>query len=232
MIDEPVAEPPDPDEPGPNEPGPDEPGPAEPGPDEPIADLPDESWPVVASEEVYRDDWVIGVRRDRIRAPHSPEGDDLVRLVVDHPGAVVVLALDDERRVVCLRQYRHAVRHRLLELPAGLRDEPDEPAEETAKRELREEVELEAEEWTPLLSTWSSPGFTTERMDIFVARGLHAASRGDFQPAHEEAEMTVLRVPFDDLLAAVLAGRVSDGPVAQAVLATKVRGLDVVSTTP
>lgn len=202
-------------------------------PTEPIADLPDESWPVVASEQVFRDAWVIGVRRDRIRSPAAPTGRDFVRLVVEHPGAVVVLALDDERRVVCLRQYRHAVRHRLLELPAGLRDEEGEPALETARRELREEVELEADEWTPLLSTWSSPGFTTERMDLFLARGLRECSRGDFQPAHEEAEMTVLRVPFDELLAAVLDGRVSDGPVAQAVLATRVRGLDSLgSSTP
>lgn len=194
--------------------------------DESVADLPDDTWPVVSSEEVFRDAWVIGVRRDRIRSPRAPQGRDFVRLVVEHPGAVVVLALDDQRQVVCLRQYRHAVRHRLLELPAGLRDEEGEPALQTARRELREEVELEADDWTLLLSTWSSPGFTTERMDIFLARGLHPASRGDFEPAHEEAEMTVLRVPFDELLAAVLDGRVSDGPVAQAVLATRVRGLD------
>jgi 8-oxo-dGTP pyrophosphatase MutT (NUDIX family) len=191
-----------------------------------LADQPDDSWPVTESVDLYRGDWVISLRADRIQAPGGGSGEVFRRLVVEHPGAVVVLALDDERRVVCLRQYRHAVRHRLIELPAGLRDAGDEPPVVTAQRELREEAELEAEEWTHLLSTWSSPGFTDERMEIYLARGLRPCSRGDFVLAHEEAEMESLWVPFDDLLAAVLDGRVADGPVVQAVLAVKVRGLD------
>lgn len=190
-----------------------------------LADLPDESWPVTGSVDLHRDGWVIALRSDQIRRPGN-EDRDFRRFVVEHPGAVVVLAIDDERRVVCLRQYRHAVRHRLIELPAGLRDEADEPALETAKRELREEAEFEADEWMSLLDTWSSPGFTTERIEIFLARGLRPCSRGDFVLEHEEAEMERLMVPFDDLLAAVLDGRVADGPVVQAVLAVKVRALD------
>ncbi len=196
---------------------------ADPGP---ISDQPDDSWPVSESEDLYRGGWVIALRADRIRPPGQPDAEDFRRLVLEHPGAVVVLALDDQRRVVCLRQYRHAVRRRLLELPAGLRDAGDESALLTAQRELREEVELEAEHWTPLLSTWSSPGYTDERMEIFLATGLRPSPRGDFEPEHEEAEMDVVRVPFDDLLAAVLDGRVADGPVVQAVLAARVRGLD------
>ena len=196
------------------------------GPDEPLADLPDDSWTVVGSEDLHRDGWVIALRRDVIRPPAAEGAPGFARLVVEHPGAVVVLALDEDGQVVCLRQYRHAVRHRLIELPAGLRDSAEEPPLETARRELREEVELEAGEWTHLLSTWSSPGFTDERMDIYLARDLRPAARGDFELAHEEAEMTMLRVPFDDLLTAVLEGRVCDGPVAQAVLAARVRGLD------
>ncbi|MGD9962244.1 NUDIX domain-containing protein [Nocardioides sp.] len=192
----------------------------------PISDLPDESWPVTESVDLHRDGWVIALRSDRIRPPGHHDGPDFRRFVVEHPGAVVILAMDDDRQVVCLRQYRHAVRHRLLELPAGLRDEDGEPAVETAKRELREEAEVEAEHWTRLLSTWSSPGFTTERIEIFLATGLRDSPRGDFVLEHEEAEMERLMVPFDDLLAAVLDGRVADGPVVQAVLAVKVRGLD------
>jgi 8-oxo-dGTP pyrophosphatase MutT (NUDIX family) len=190
-----------------------------------LADQPDNSWPVTESEDLHRGDWVISLRADRIKSPGGT-GEVFRRLVVEHPGAVVVLALDDERRVACLRQYRHAVRHRLIELPAGLRDEGDESPVVTAQRELREEAELEAAEWTHLLSTWSSPGFTDERLEIYLARGLSPCSRGDFVLAHEEAEMESLWVPFDELLAAVLDGRVADGPVAQAVLAAKVRGLD------
>jgi 8-oxo-dGTP pyrophosphatase MutT (NUDIX family) len=192
----------------------------------PLADQPDDSWPVATTVDVYRGDWVIALRSDLIQPPGPDSDDTFQRLVVEHPGAVVVLALDDERRVACLRQYRHAVRHRLVELPAGLRDDADESALATAQRELREEAELEAERWTHLLSTWSSPGFTDERMEIFLARGLTACSRGDFVLEHEEARMESFSVPFDDLLAAVLDGRVADGPVVQAVLAVKVRGLD------
>jgi len=191
-----------------------------------LSDQPD-SWPVLESEDLHRDLWVITLRADRIRPPGGDDDDPgFRRLVVEHPGAVVVLALDDERNVVCLRQYRHAVRQRLVELPAGLRDDAGEPAIVTAQRELREEVELEADSWTQVLSTWSSPGFTSERMEIFLARGLRPCPRGDFEPEHEEAEMEVFRVPFDDLLAAVLDGRVADGPVVQAVLSVRVRGLD------
>ncbi len=189
------------------------------------SDRPDESWPVTESTYLYRDSWVVALRADRILPPHGG-GEPFRRLVVEHPGAVVVLAIDGDRRVLCLKQYRHPVRHVLVELPAGLRDAGDEPAVETAKRELLEEAELVAENWTHLLSTWSSPGITDERMEIFLATGLSEASRGDFVPDHEEAEMETLWVPFDDLLAGVLDGRVADGPVAQAVLATRVRGLD------
>jgi 8-oxo-dGTP pyrophosphatase MutT (NUDIX family) len=190
-----------------------------------LADLPDESWRVTETTDLYRDGWVVALRADRILPPHGG-GEPFRRLVLEHPGAVVVLALDNDRRVLCLKQFRHPVRHVLVELPAGLRDAGDEPAVETAKRELLEEAELVAEHWTHLLSTWSSPGITDERMEIFLATGLSEASRGDFVLDHEEAEMETFWVPFDDLLAAVLDGRVADGPVAQAVLATRVRGLD------
>lgn len=182
-----------------------------------------ESWPVVSSADVHRDSWILALRSDQVTVPSG--GEPFRRLVVEHPGAVVVLALDEEDRALYLRQYRHPVRHRLLELPAGVRDAGDEPSVETARRELREEAELEATDWTPLLSTWSSPGYTSERIDYFVARGLTSASRGDFALEHEEAEMETLWVPFAELYDAVLDGRVADGPVVQAVLAARARGL-------
>lgn len=182
-----------------------------------------ESWPVVSSADVHRDSWILALRSDQVTVPSG--GEPFRRLVVEHPGAVVVLALDEDNRALCLRQYRHPVRHRLLELPAGVRDADGEPSVETAKRELREEAELEATDWTPLLSTWSSPGYTSERIDYFLARGLTVASRGDFALEHEEAEMETLWVPFAELYDAVLDGRVADGPVVQAVLAARARGL-------
>ena len=92
-----------------------------------------------------------------------------------------MLAVDDDERVMCLRQYRHTSGHDFVELPAGLRDAGDEPAVETARRELREEVELEASSWRLLLSTFPSAGISDEVHEIFLARGLTHAPRGDFE---------------------------------------------------
>jgi len=175
------------------------------------------SWPVVSSRDLYRDDWVVALRKDVITRPGHPE--EFSRLTLEHPGAVIVLAVDDDERVMCLRQYRHTSGHEFVELPAGLRDAGDEPAVETAKRELREEVELEASQWRPLLSTYGSAGISNEVHEIFLARGLTPASRGDFAMEHEEAEMEHFWAPMTDLLDAVLEGRVREGPLAQAVLA-------------
>jgi len=142
------------------------------------------------------------------------------RVVVEHPGAVVVLAVDERERAVVLHQYRHPAAMRFVELPAGLLDVEGEDPQVAAERELREEALVLAERWTHLVTTHSSPGFSSERIAYFLAEGLSAApDRGGFEPEHEEADMTTAWVPFDDLLEAVLAGRVSDGTTAQALLA-------------
>jgi ADP-ribose pyrophosphatase len=178
------------------------------------------SWPVVSTKDLHRDDWVVALREDVITRPGHPER--FGRLSLEHPGAVVVLAVDEQERVMCLRQYRHTSRHEFVELPAGLRDAGDEPAVETARRELQEEVELEASDWRLLLSTFASAGISDEVHEIFLARGLSHAPRGDFEMHHEEAEMEHFWVPMADLLEAVLAGRVRQGPLVQAVLAYEV----------
>jgi len=180
----------------------------------------EETWPVVATRDLHRDDWVVALREDVITRPGHDE--QFSRLSLEHPGAVIVLAVDDDEQVVCLRQYRHTSGYEFVELPAGLRDAGDEPAVETAKRELREEVELEASDWRPLLSTFSSAGISDEVHEIFLARGLTPASRGDFEMHHEEAEMETFRVPMSELLDAALEGRVRQGPLVQAVLAYEV----------
>ena len=133
----------------------------------------------------------------------------------------MVLALDERDGVeqVCLiRQYRHAGGGTFVELPAGICDVPGEDPVETAKRELREEVALEASEWQHLLSTYPSVGITSEVHHLYVARGLRPVET-DYVAEHEEAHLEVVWAPFADLLAAVLDGRVAEGPVAIAALA-------------
>ena len=191
---------------------------------ESIADR-SESWPVVSSTDLHRDDWVMALRSDLVRHPDQPDEEPFPRLVLEHPGAAVILALDDRERVFCLRQYRHAAQQRFVELPAGLCDVAGEDPLEVARRELVEEAGLEAGEWTHLASTYSSPGISSEVMHLFVARDLREADRGDFEAAHEEADMETFWAPYDDLLAAVLAGEVRDAPVMVTVLLAEARGL-------
>ena len=175
-------------------------------------------WPVVGSRDLHRDDWVVALREDDVQRPGHPD-ETFPRLVVEHPGAVIVLAVDDEERVCCLRHYRHAAGGVFVELPAGLRDTLGEDPLDTARRELREEVELRADDWRHLLTLHPSAGITGEEHVLYLARGLHHAGRGDFPLHHEEAEMEVFWTPMSDLLDAVLDGRVTEGPLAACVLA-------------
>ena len=183
-----------------------------------VSDSP-ERWPVESSRDLYRGDWIVALRADVVRRPGAADERAFERWVLEHPGAVVVLAVDDQERVCCLRQYRHAAQGRFVELPAGLRDTAGEDPLETARRELREEAELEADDWRQLLDLYPSAGITAERQVVYLARGLRHADRGDFALEHEEADMERIWVPVADLVDAVLAGRVSESPISAAVLA-------------
>ena len=154
-----------------------------------MPDLADQSgqWPVATSRVAYDGGgWVVRVREDRIRRPGHPEEEPFTRLVVEHPGAAIILAVDDRDRVLCVWQYRHAVAQTLVQLPAGLCDVDGEDAAEVARRELAEEAGLEAQEWTHLASTYSSPGFSAERSHFFLARDLRGVG-DEGQRAHPHA---------------------------------------------
>lgn len=179
------------------------------------------SWPVLSSTVVYHGSWVVSLREDVLTRP-GHDDERFTRVIVEDPGAVVVLAVDDEDHAVVLRQYRHAARKRLLQLPAGVLDEPGEDPQHAAARELREEAGLEAAEWEHLLTSYASPGKSEETHTFFLARGLREVDH-DFSPTHEEADMTVERIPLDEVVSAVLDGRAQDGPLAIAVLAHDAR---------
>ncbi len=183
------------------------------------------AWPVVDSTDLHRDRWVVALRRDRIHPPRQDQGPEagepFARLVVEHPGAAMALAIDERDGVehVCLiRQYRHPGGGTFVELPAGICDVPGEDPVETAKRELREEVSLEAAQWQHLITTYPSAGISSEVHHFYLARGLREVET-DYVAEHEEALLEVFWAPFDELLAAVLDGRITEGPTAIATLA-------------
>nr|WP_237465782.1 NUDIX hydrolase [Leucobacter luti] len=154
------------------------------------------------------------VRRDTFEFGDA----ELVRDYLDHPGAVAVLALDAEDRVLLIQQYRHAIGHRDWEIPAGLMDMPGESGLVGAQRELAEEADLRAESWGILLDLFLSPGGTSEAMRIFIARDVHEATH-DYVRSEEEAELVPHWVPLDDAVAAALDGRIQNAVTVSAVLA-------------
>jgi 8-oxo-dGDP phosphatase len=189
----------------------------------PIADTVEE-WPVVSSAERYRGK-IINVRSDTIR---SPDGNTAEREVVEHPGAVGVLALDESRRVLMIRQYRHPVGRLLWELPAGLRDVAGEPVLQTARRELLEETGYRAAHWDVLVDYFSSPGIITERLRVFLARGLELVPEAerDFVPENEEAHLLVDWVPLEEAVSLVLAGELHNSVAVMGILAVHTASAD------
>jgi ADP-ribose pyrophosphatase len=187
-------------------------------PGEPLSDSP-ERWEVAESRPEY-DGGFISVRADTVVGPHGERFD---RTVVEHKDAVGVLAIDDDDRVLLLAQYRHAVGHRLLELPAGLCDVDDEPPVDTAARELAEEASIAAGSWELVLEMFPSPGFCDERWWVYLARDLSVADASDFVREHEEADMQAIWVPLEEAVRAVLERRITDALAVGAILAVHAR---------
>jgi 8-oxo-dGTP pyrophosphatase MutT (NUDIX family) len=176
-----------------------------------VADIRDErgSWPVRQSSILARGH-IVTVRSDSVELP---DGALMTREVVEHPGAVAVLALDDAERVLMIRQYRHPAGAMLWEIPAGLRDVAGEQLVDTASRELLEEAGYQAATWHILTDFLSSPGITTERLRVFLARGLTVVppENREYVPEHEEAYLTAAWVPLEDAVRAILAGDLHNG---------------------
>ena len=151
----------------------------------------------------------------------TPEGDEIQREVVHHPGAVSVVPLLDDGRVVLVRQYRAPLEDDLLEIPAGKRDVDGEPVEVTANRELAEEVGLHARTLVKLVEFHNSAGFTDEHSFVFLGTDLVAAEL-DLQ-GPEEQHMSIERVPFDDALAMIDRGEITDAKTIIGLLLTRAR---------
>jgi 8-oxo-dGTP pyrophosphatase MutT (NUDIX family) len=168
---------------------------------------------IVASETVFTGR-VWNVRHETFRYNDQEIGRDFV----DHTGAVAILALDDQDRVLLIKQYRHPVRYRDWEIPAGLLDVRGEHPLEAAKRELAEEADVEADEWNVLSEFYTSPGGSDEAIRIYLARGLRPTAEA-FQRVDEEADIEVRWVPLDEVVDAVLARRVQNPSLTIGVMA-------------
>jgi 8-oxo-dGTP pyrophosphatase MutT (NUDIX family) len=149
-------------------------------------------------------------------------GEQIVRQYVDHPGAAAVVAIDDDGRALLIQQYRHPIRLRDWEVPAGLLDVAGETPLETARRELAEEADLVAESWEPLLSIFTTPGGNDEVVHLFLARGLSPAGEVHARE-DEEADIRLEWVPLADVVAGIFAGRLRNGIMTVGVLAAAER---------
>ncbi|MEV0201584.1 NUDIX hydrolase [Nonomuraea sp. NPDC050691] len=181
-----------------------------------VEDAP-EAWGVVSSAERFKGR-VFEVVTDTVRMPGDTVAD---RDYVRHVGAVAVVALDEDDRVLMIRQYRHPPRRLLWELPAGLRDVEGEPLAETAARELAEEAGHRAATWHTLVDLLTSPGMTDERIRVFLARGLTPIPEEEngFVPEHEEIGMAVEWVPLADAVEHALMGMIHNSPAVAGILA-------------
>ncbi|MCR4398413.1 MAG: NUDIX hydrolase [Firmicutes bacterium] len=155
---------------------------------------------------------IIKVKVDRVALPDGRESD---REVVLHGGAAAVVALDDDRRVFVVEQYRYAAGETILEIPAGKLD-PGESPLACAERELEEEAGVRARSWLPLGAFLTSPGFSNEVVHIFLATGLERAA--GCRPPDDDESLTVRRIPLQSLKRMVASGLVRDAKTATGIL--------------
>ena len=183
------------------------------------ASLRDEAFSVeVLASDVAFDGAVWDIRREQFAYGEGT----LTREFMEHPGAVAVLAVDADDRVLSIQQYRHPIQMRNWELPAGLLDVDGEPPLDAPQRELAGEADLVAADWQPLITLHTSPGGSDEVIHVFRATGLTAAPEA-FARDSEEADIVLRWVALDEAVDAALTGRVHNGIFLAAVLAEHAR---------
>ena len=166
-----------------------------------------------SSETLYTGK-IFALRRDQVR---MPGGKDVIREVVEHFGAVAVVAMNDDDNILMVYQYRHPLGRRLWELPAGLLDVHGEAPHLTAARELQEEAGLQARTWRVLVDLDSTPGFSDESVRVYLATELSEVGRPD---AHdEEADMTLQWYPLAEAARKVLSGEIVNAIAVAGILA-------------
>jgi 8-oxo-dGDP phosphatase len=176
---------------------------------------------VLSTEDVYVGR-IVALRVDEVV---MPGGGRASREVIEHHGAVAIVALDEDDQVTLIHQYRHPLARRNWELPAGLIDHVGENPVETARRELVEEVGLVAGEWSVLVDVAASPGFTDEVVRVYLATDLATVDR--VMEGEEEADLVVRKFPFAEAVRMALSGEIVNGAAVGGLLAAHaVRTLD------
>jgi ADP-ribose pyrophosphatase len=166
------------------------------------------------SSEILHRGKIFALRTDHVR---MPGGNTAVREVVEHYGAVAVVAMDSDDNIPMIHQYRHPFGRRLWELPAGLLDIGGEAPHLTAARELREEAGLAARSWQVLVDLDSTPGFSDESVRVYLATGLTDVDRPE---AHdEEADIALRWYPLADAVGLVFSGEVVNSIAVAGILA-------------
>jgi len=179
-----------------------------------------------SSETLYTGK-IFALRRDQVR---MPGGKDVTREVVEHFGAVAVVAMDDDDNILMVYQYRHPLGRRLWELPAGLLDMHGEAAHLTAARELQEEAGLQARTWRVLVDLDSTPGFSDESVRVYLATELSEVGRPE---AHdEEADMTLQWYPLEEAVRKVLSGEIVNAIAVAGILAAHAVTTEFMLTRP
>lgn len=166
-------------------------------------------------DELIHHGHVIDLYRSRFTAP---DGSEMVREVVRHPGAVSVVPLLDDGRVVLVRQFRAPFDREFLEIPAGKLDVEGEDLEVAAGRELAEEVGLRADHLQHLATFHNSVGFSDEESHVYLATGLEEVARD--RQGVEEHHMTEVRVPLGDVRAMIASGQITDGKTVIGLMVT------------
>lgn len=164
----------------------------------------------VSSEDIFSGR-ILHLVNDEVRLPN---GETSSREVIRHIGAVCVIPITDDNEVIVERQYRYPVEEVLTEIPAGKLDYKDEDRLEAAKRELREETGYTADAWTDLGIFYPAAAYSDEKITLYMARGLHAGERD----LDEDEFINVVKVPINDLIEEVMAGRITDNKTQMAIM--------------
>ncbi len=164
----------------------------------------------LTSEDLF-DGVILNVKRDQIRLPNGHES---VRELIRHIGAVCVVPVTDDRRVVVERQYRYPIDQVITEIPAGKLDSREEDRLEAAKRELREETGITAEHWLDMGLYYPAPAYSDEKITMYLATGLHLGE----QHLDEDEFLNVEFVPLDLLADDITDGKITDGKTQVAIL--------------